>query len=238
MRLIEREIKPWVIFLFVGFVGLLTLGSIGWEKNRIVSKIIVKGNEVISKEKILELAGVKVGDKISSLNLSEIRERIERHNFIRRAEIYVSLPNALFIEVSERKPVAMLLYGGKIYYVDLDGKVISFDDVKKIFAVPILSGISRKVPEVDSVVEIKRQYEIIKVAIDEKVYELISEIRFSDGEFILLTKEGNVLVFLGKSDFRKKLILLREFWSQVVPGSGYPVYIDLRYDGKIYAKFN
>lgn len=240
MRLVEREIKMWTLLIFIGFMLVLVFGAMNWRENRVVNKIIVKGNKVIPDEKITELADVKLGVKISEINLAQIRRKVERHSFIKYAEVYTNLPDVLFIEVLERKPIAMTIYGGRIYYIDLEGKIIPFDEVGKIFAVPLLSGINYKPVNInsDTIGQIKRQLELIKRAIDEKVYDLISEVRFENGEFILFTSEGAVMVFLGGDKIGEKLILLREFWTQVVPERGYPVYIDLRYDEKLYAKFN
>lgn len=240
MRLVEREIKMWTLLIFIGFMLVLVFGAMNWRENRVVNKIIVKGNKVIPDEKITELADVKLGVKISEINLAQIRRKVERHSFIKYAEVYTNLPDVLFIEVLERKPIAMTIYGGRIYYIDLEGKIIPFDEVGRIFAVPLLSGINYKPVNLnsDTIGQIKKQFELIKNAIDEKVYDLISEVRFENGEFILFTSEGAVMVFLGGDKIGEKLILLREFWTQVVPERGYPIYIDLRYDEKLYAKFN
>ncbi|CUS87724.1 cell division protein FtsQ/DivIB [Candidatus Kryptobacter tengchongensis] len=240
MRLVEREIKMWTLLIFIGFMLVLVFGAMNWRENRVVNKIIVKGNKVIPDEKITDLADVKLGVKISEINLAQIRRKVERYSFIKYAEVYTNLPDVLFIEVLERKPIAMTIYGGRIYYIDLDGKIIPFDEVGRIFAVPLLSGINYKPVNLnsDTIGQIKKQFELIKNAIDEKVYDLISEVRFENGEFILFTSEGAVMVFLGGDKIGEKLILLREFWTQVVPERGYPIYIDLRYDEKLYAKFN
>lgn len=240
MRLAEREIKVWMFVVLGGFFVVLLFGAMSWRENRVLNKIVVKGNDAISNEKIIELAGVKPGVKLTDIDLSRVRANVEKHGFIKYAEVYVNLPDVLFIEVVEREPIAMLTHQGKIYYIDSDGVVISFDEVNKIFAVPLLSGVSYKPINVnlDTVGQLRKQFELIKVSIDKKVYDLISEVKFRDGEFILLTSDGAVTVFLGGDEFEKKLILLREFWSQVIPTRGYPSYIDLRYNGKLYAKFS
>lgn len=240
MRKVEREIKEWTLLIFAGFMLVLIFGAMNWRENRVINKIIVKGNKAIPDEKIKKLADVRLGDKISKMNLAEVRRKVETHSFIKYAEVYMDLPDVLFIEVFERKPVAMTTYGGKIYYIDLDGKIIPFDEVGKIFAVPLLSGVNYRPVNInsDTAGRMKKQIELIKIAIEEKVYDLISEVRFENGEFIIFTSEGAVTVFLGDDEVRKKLILLREFWSQVVPERGYPIYVDLRYDGKLYAKFD
>lgn len=240
MILAGKEIKIWVLAVLSGFFIVLIFGAMGWRENRVLNKIIVKGNDVISDEKIIELVDVKPGVKLTDIDLSKVRARVEKHGFIKRAEVYINLPDVLFIEVIERKPIAMLTHQGKIYYIDSDGFVIPFDEVGKIFAVPLLSGVSYKAINVnlDTVGQLRKQFELIKASIDKNVYGLISEVRLNGDELILLTSDGAVAVFLGDDEFEEKLVLLREFWTQVIPTRGYPIYVDLRYQGKLYAKFN
>lgn len=228
-----------VAFIIVGIFALF-LGAVNWRENRVVNKIIVEGNKVIPDEKIIELANVKVGEKITDLNLSEIRARIERHKFVKYADVYTNLPDFLIVEVVEREPIAMVIYNNKIYYVDSDGFVIPSDEIKKVFPVPLLGKLSYKPANLlsDSTGRLKMQYDLLKLAIDKKVDSLISEVRVENGEVIIITTYGAVPVFLGKSGFERKLVALKKFWEQYVVGSGFPKYIDLRYEGKLYANFN
>jgi len=239
MNFMEREITKILPVVLVGIL-LVFSGAMIWKENRVVNKIIVKGNETIPVEEVIELANVKIGEKITGLNLSEIRNRIEKHKFVKYADVYTNLPDVVFIEIVERKPIAMITYNGKIYYVDSDGFVVSSDGIKKIFSVPLLSGISYKPVNVssDSLGQLRRQFELIKLAIDKKVYDLISEVKIKDEEVVVLTTEGAVPIFLGRDGFEKKFVVLRKFWEQYVSKRGFPSYIDLRYEGKLYANFD
>ncbi len=239
MRLNEREIKLWHILVFVFFLLPLVLGAMNWRDKRVVNKIIVKGNKVIPSEKIIKLAGVKLGERIVELNLSELRGRIEKHKFIRFADVYTNLPDAIFIEIVEREPIAMFTSKGKIYFVDLEGVVIPAEEVGRLFSVPFLGEIEKPVANVNfDSTGLRNCFELLKIALEKRVYELISELRVKNGEIVLLTTDGAVPVFLGEGEFDKKLVYLREFWKQVVLKRGYPSYIDLRYSGSIFAKFD
>ncbi len=239
MKLSEKEIK--ISLPIIGVLILITfLGAMNWRENRVVNKIIVKGNKTISNEEILRLAGVKTGQSFVDLNLSEIRSRIERHKFIKCADVYTNFPDFLFIEVVEREPVAIITYRDKIYYIDHDGFVLPFEAVNKVFPVPLLSGINYKPVNVfsDSIGQIKKQFDLLMIAIKSGVYDLISEIRVKGDEFIVLTSDGAVPVFLGNDEFEGKFLALKSFWKQYASNGDLPAYIDLRYDGKLYANFN
>ncbi len=237
MKLSEKEIKLWQFLVFVLFLLPLVLGAINWREKRVVSRIVVKGNKVIPTEKIIKLSGVKLGERIVNLNLSELRARIEKHKFIRFADVYTNLPDAIFIEVVEREPIAMFTSKGKIYFVDLEGVLIPAEEVGRLFSVPFLGEIEN--PDVNfNSSDLRKCFEVLKIAVEKRVYELISELRVKDGEIVLLTTDGAVPVFLGDGEFGRKLVYLREFWRQVVLKRGYPSYIDLRYSGSIFAKFD
>ncbi len=228
-----------VAFIIVG-IFVLFLGAVNWRGNRVINKIIVEGNKVIPDEKIIELANVKIGERITDLNLSEIRARVEKHKFVKYADVYTNLPDFLIIEVVEREPIAMLIYNSKIYYVDSDGFVISSDEIKKVFSVPLLGKLNYKPVNLlsDSTGQLKVKFDLLKLAIDKKVDSLISEVRVENGEVIIITADGAVPVFLGKDGFEKKLIVLKKFWEQYVVVNEFPRYIDLRYEGKLYANFS
>lgn len=238
MKLSWREIRQ-VALVVIG-IFVMSLGATSWRENRVVNKIVVKGNKLISTKKIIELAGVKIGKRISDLNLSEIRTRVEGHKFVKYVEVYTNLPDFLIIEVVEREPIAMVIYNGKIYYVDSDGFVMPSDDVEKIFPVPLLGELSYKPVNLisDSTGQLKMQLDLIKLAIDKKVDSLISEVKIENGEVIILTTDGAVPVFLGNNGFEKKFVVLKKFWEQYVSGKRLPRYIDLRHEGKLYTNFN
>lgn len=238
MKLSWKEIARGVLII-VGIFAMF-LGAMNWRENRVVNKIIVEGNKVIPDEKIIELANVKIGERIANLNLSEIRARIEKHKFVKYADVYTNLPDFLVIEIVEREPIAMVIYNSKIYYVDSDGFVIPSDEIKKVFPVPLLGKLSYKPVNLlsDSTGQLKTQLDLLKLAIDKKVDSLISEVRVENGEVIIITTDGAVPVFLGKDGFEKKLVALKKFWEQYVVRNGFPRYIDLRYEGKLYANFN
>jgi cell division protein FtsQ len=238
MKWFWREIVQ-VALIIVGIFALF-FGAVNWRENRVVNKIIVKGNNVIPNEKIIELANVKIGERITDLDLSEIRARVEEHKFVKYADVYTNLPDFLIIEVVERKPIAMVIYNSKIYYVDSDGFVISSDEIKKVFPVPLLGRLNYKPVNLlsDSTGQLKMQFDLLKLAIDKKVDSLISEVRVENGEVIIITTDGAVPVFLGSDGFEKKLIALKKFWERYVIVNGFPRYIDLKYEGKLYANFN
>ncbi|MCX7824193.1 MAG: FtsQ-type POTRA domain-containing protein [Verrucomicrobiae bacterium] len=72
-----------------------------------VASIEVETDGRLAREQIIQLAGVHEGQNIFTLDLAAIRDALETHPVIRKAEILRQMPNKLRIIVSERVPIAM-----------------------------------------------------------------------------------------------------------------------------------
>lgn len=70
--------------------------------------IEVSNEELLSKERIRSLAGVKVGDNLFSADLGKIRARIRSHPDVRDAVVNRRMPGGVVIRVYERYPVAAI----------------------------------------------------------------------------------------------------------------------------------
>ena len=70
--------------------------------------IEVSNEELLSRERIRTLAGIKVGDNLFSADLQKIRARICAHPDIRDAIVSRRLPGGILIRVHERFPVAAI----------------------------------------------------------------------------------------------------------------------------------
>jgi len=68
--------------------------------------IEVSNEELLSRERIRALAGVKVGDNLFSADLQKIRARICAHPDIRDAMVNRKMPGGIVIRVHERFPIA------------------------------------------------------------------------------------------------------------------------------------
>ncbi|MFQ5840527.1 MAG: cell division protein FtsQ/DivIB [Candidatus Methylomirabilales bacterium] len=88
-----------------------------------VTDIRVWGNSRVSKGEILALGNLQVPMNILGVDLEAIANRIARHPWIRTAFITRELPLSLVINVTERKPEALLLTKAG-YLISTDGVVL------------------------------------------------------------------------------------------------------------------
>jgi len=65
------------------------------------------------------------GQNLLRLSLAEATARLQRNPWIETVELRKELPDRLHVEVTERRPVALLRTGGALFYADTDGHPIA-----------------------------------------------------------------------------------------------------------------
>jgi hypothetical protein len=75
-------------------------------KSFAIQKIEIRSNGIITRERLLHWAGVKVGDNLLELDLPRVKTNLELAPNIRSVSLERKLPNVLKIRVWEHHPVA------------------------------------------------------------------------------------------------------------------------------------
>jgi cell division protein FtsQ len=102
-------------------------------------RITVQGNKELSRDMILQQAGVKLHDNILSVNVSALRSRILVHPWIASAEVARELPDAIHIQVKEHVPIAMIQLD-KRYYIGEDGQIFKPVSASDKIDFPLVTG--------------------------------------------------------------------------------------------------
>ena len=93
-----------------------------------VKKVEVFTQGVADTEAILAQAGIKIGSNIFSINLSEVRAKVEKNLWVESAIISRALPDTIQIRYRKQEPVALLSVDS-LYYLNKEGNI--FARVKK-----------------------------------------------------------------------------------------------------------
>jgi len=96
-----------------------------------------------SESELLKRSGLSIGDNIFKADLPRAARQIESHPWVADARIERRLPAALFIEVREHRPAALVQLGA-MYVLDEEGKVFKRATPEDGLDVPVLTGISRE----------------------------------------------------------------------------------------------
>lgn len=88
--------------------------------------ILVEGRQKTSQQALLEILNLKRGDNILTLDLNDLKNRIESLPWIKQAEIRRSyFPNILHLSLEERQVASIWQISEKFHPIDTDGNVIN-----------------------------------------------------------------------------------------------------------------
>jgi cell division protein FtsQ len=103
-------------------------------------KIEVEGHRRLSKEGLLQQAGVALGDNILGVNLKILRNNLLADPWVAAAEVKRILPDTIHIRVREHVPIAIIAWDRPLLLND-SGQVFKALDSKEIVRVPVIEGL-------------------------------------------------------------------------------------------------
>jgi cell division protein FtsQ len=104
------------------------IAATGADLHLTVESVPVEGRERADRQAILDALGVTRGMPILSVDLDAAKARLETVPWIRSVSIERLLPDTLYLQVTERKPLALWQHAGKFDLVDQDGNLIANAD--------------------------------------------------------------------------------------------------------------
>ncbi len=205
----------------------------------------VQNNYFIDKKDVLNiLEKVNNGklDKaeISSLNLGEMEMRLEKDQWVRRAELFFDNNNILQVKISEREPVARIFtLTGSSFYIDSSLMRLPLSD-KFSARLPVFTSFPTEVKVLkkqDSLLlnDIKTLGEYIET--DPFWMAQIDQVDItSEGNFEFIPKLGNQIIRFGNAEnYEEKFNKLFAFYKQVQTRVGWNKYsiVDVRFKNQV-----
>lgn len=105
-----------------------------------LQSLYLEGRNRTSMQDIENAIGMKIGDPILRMSLSEVRERLEKVESIKFAAVERALPSTVHIRIVEREPVALWQNQGKLALVDDNGVVMNDIDIAPYKRLPLIIG--------------------------------------------------------------------------------------------------
>lgn len=105
-----------------------------------VQALYLEGRNRTSMEDIDKALGVKKGDPILRLSISEARARLEKIESVKFAAVERALPGTVYVRIVEREPVALWQNQGKLALVDDNGVVMTGIDSAPYQKLPLIIG--------------------------------------------------------------------------------------------------
>ncbi|MEN0065549.1 MAG: FtsQ-type POTRA domain-containing protein [Myxococcota bacterium] len=162
-----------------------------------VTDVVIEGTDRARTIEVRHLADVHRGVPIWSISAQAVESAVERHPWVRSAEVNVVWPNRVEIQVQERHVAGILLDQERWLYVDDQGVVFLKADVLDY---PVLTDMGRSLervhPELGKLAR-RRAMDILTVLQREEVVstKAISEVVFAPNVGFVVHTRGATLLF-------------------------------------------
>jgi cell division protein FtsQ len=94
------------------------------------------------KHELIKIAGLSGRNCLLTLNLDEIKAKMERHPWIRSVELEKQFPHTLMVKAEKQSPMALASFD-KLYYMNKWGKVFKEVGAGDDMDYPIVTGVSK-----------------------------------------------------------------------------------------------
>jgi cell division protein FtsQ len=228
------------IFKLIKFLVLTTfLISLGWTVYATahylrtsprfeVRQLSVSGLHRVSESEVIERANFDLGTNAFAVDLEQMRQRIERLQWVRHAEVRRNLPNEICIKVTERSPVGLAQIDGQTYEFDDEAVILERDKVS-LASFPILEGLQPGDSEGN-----KQKVELYKKVRDALGDSELSEVHIDGrGDVSIVGASDRLLVSIGGEDFRARWVKYKELKPQIELQYPDAVRIDLRFKNQV-----
>ncbi len=207
-----------------------------------VEKIIVRGNERLSKGEVLAVLSGLRGESLVWTDLDRWRKRLMASPWVRDAALRRSLPSTIEVVVSERQPIGIGRIKADMYLVDDRGVII--DQYGPQYAdldLPIIDGLSAAPGDSGSLTDEGRADLAARVIAAAKskpsLARRLSQVDVSDPHNASVILSGDPAVIqLGEDQFVSRLQTYLDLASTLRERVDDIDSVDLRFDDRIYVR--
>ena len=206
-----------------------------------VDRIVVHGNERLSKGEILAVLNGLKGESLLWTDLSGWRLRLMSSPWVRDAALRRSLPSTVEVVVWERRPIGVGRIEGEMYLIDDGGSII--DDYGPQYAdidLPIIDGLPAPVDGgtmTDSSRAELAARVIVELTSKPEIARRVSQIDVRDLHNVSVILSGDAAVIqIGERQFLSRLQSYLELAPALRERVASIEYVDLRFDGRMYVR--
>jgi cell division septal protein FtsQ len=222
---------------------LTVLGVFGWGTDTLVhylrtsprlevKKVLVMGQKRVRETDVIAQAELTAGVNAFAVDLTDIRERVERLQWVHHAFVLRVLPDTVTIKIVEREPVGLARVRGEIRQFDADGTLLEFNSEGGL-NFPVLDGLRTN----------DRAGNILKVALYRRILDELqgqrelSEVRINEeSEVSVVPQTEATIVNLGTDDFRVKWARYIQLRTQIQELYPTAAQVDFRFKNQVILK--
>jgi cell division protein FtsQ len=209
-------------------------------------QIHVSGNQYVARDSVVALFAPDRNRSLLRVPLETRRAQIERISWVETARVMRALPDAVHVELIERRPVAFLRTGSEMTLIDGHGAILE-RPIQGDFRLPVVSGMDEGMPreERERRLRLFQQFLAEIEGVRAGAGDLLSEVDLSSAEDLRAmmlppgtsgaasAQDGAVLVHFGASDFGARFRVLLDNFAQWESQAGRVASIDLRFKKQV-----
>lgn len=232
--------------IFVFLLGTVIYLSFGLQKNDDIkiSVIEINGNSHLSKNSYFEYANLQEKSEYGSLTLSLIRDRFQKHPYIKQVVVAYTSDGKVVVNLKEKELKALLLTNSNRYLMSNEMEVIPVLNNSQNINYPVIqiSSTEKSFTPFNIVknnYELKTSFKILTAAklLNPSLYDNLSEIDFRNRKnAIIYFSSVDYPVILGNKNEIKKMVVFEKLWESIgtVQANKLLEYVDLRFTDKVY----
>lgn len=105
-----------------------------------INEILVIGRSNTAPEELLSRLGMQKGDALFGVSIAEGQEKIAAISWIKTASVARRLPDTIAVTIEERKPAALWQYRKKLSVIDIEGHVLTEQNLDSWKHLPLVVG--------------------------------------------------------------------------------------------------
>jgi cell division protein FtsQ len=194
-----------------------------------IEAIEVRGNLHTEENEIRLAMPLQEGDNIWRMNPAYLEGRITEIPRIEHAFVSRRLPRKVLVEVTEKKPLALIPYQQYLLEIGADGMVLGSTEERQNYNLPLLTGMPPTELTVGKIllegVMLEEIREVITAMVTAGI--AVSEFNMADEDNVIVITMDGMTVWLGRNNYAKKADLIVQIIRQL-DGRQTEGYLDLR----------
>ncbi len=234
------------IILFLALLGLIiiALPASNTENKIVIEKVSINGNKYLTAEKYLEFGHLKTADELSGLKLNEVKDRLEKHPYVKFADVRFNGDGTVSATLHEKDFQGFVLVGGKQFLIDNNLNLIPLMPATNNIDLPVIEnvkGLSQRGGNGNADLKLAAGLIYAAKLLDESLYNSISEVDMNNGGNVLIRfADANYVLKLGRGDEIRKLAYFDELYGNLKKAKAGRMlrYVDLRFKDEICLGFD
>jgi cell division septal protein FtsQ len=209
-----------------------------------IEMIEVTGNNLLNEIDYLNFTMLRNIASAEDIPLPIVKDRFEKHPYVRSAEVELSASNKAKVLLTEKKIMAVILIEPEPYFLTEEFQLLPMFINTKFVDVPVISnaGLNRNAKPLSYLrtENLEQAFKIIDALklTNMKISAALSEINLRSGGDIVLTFSGlKAPVIFGKHNAANKMVYLEMLWDKILEGKSLVAnseYVDLRFANEIF----